>query len=101
MLGLEQAQLDFIDLPVSALTFGGVALAGIPGEPFSEIGRQIREGSPFPVTCTCCLTNGSFGYYPTRQAIEEGGYDTVNTKLIKGTAEQLGETAVELLNELA
>lgn len=97
---LEQDGLDYIDLPVTALRFGGVALAGIPGEPFSEIGRKIREGAHFPVTCTCCLTNGSFGYFPDQQAIGEGGYDTINTKLIKGTAEQLADTAVELLRRL-
>ena len=69
-------------LRAAYMTFGGIAFAGIPGEPFSEIGRMIREGSPFPLTCTCCLTNGSFGYYANKQAVEEGGYDTINTKLV-------------------
>jgi len=97
---LEQLKQDVIDLPVSVVVFCGVALAGIPGEPFSEIGRSIRENSPFPVTCTCCLTNGSYGYFANLTAIEEGGYDTVNTKLVPGTAEQLADAAIRLLNDI-
>lgn len=97
---LEQDQLDYMDAPVTVLAFCGVALAGIPGEPFSEFGRDIREASPFPVTCTCCLANGGLGYFPNLQAIEEGGYDTVNGKFVPGAGELLAETAVQLLAEL-
>lgn len=97
---LEQEQLDWVDMPVTVLAFCGLALAGIPGELFSEVGRTIREGSPFPVTCTCSLTNGNCGYLPDLQAIEEGGYDTVCTDLAPGCAELLADTAIELLKKL-
>lgn len=101
VLGLERDGLDYIDIPVTVVTFCGLALAGIPGEPFSEIGRTIREASSFPVTCTCCLTNGTFGYFPDTIALEEGGYDTVNGKFLPGVSEELAKTAVELLAQLA
>lgn len=97
---LEQEQLDYLDLPVTVLTAGGFAVVGIPGEPFSEVGRSIRDASPYPMTCVCCLTNGSFGYFANKAAIEEGGYDTINTKLVKGTTEALAESAISQLQAL-
>ncbi|MBQ9974249.1 MAG: hypothetical protein IJP02_04735 [Oscillospiraceae bacterium] len=100
VLGLEEEELDYIDTPLTVLSFGGLALAGVPGEPFSEFGREVREQSKFPITCTCCLTNGSLGYFANRPAIEEGGYDTVNGKFVPGAFETLRDTAIEMLNGL-
>ena len=97
---LEQEQLGYLDLPVMVITVGGLAFVGIPGEPFSEVGRSIRDASPYPMTCVCCLTNGSFGYFANKAAIEEGGYDTINTKFVKGTTEALAESAISQLQAL-
>lgn len=75
MLLLANGPKSF-ELPLSAIAIGdSVAFAGIPGEPFSEIGRAVREGSPFAMTICTCLTNGSCGYFPVASAYEEGGYE--------------------------
>jgi len=100
ILQLERLQQDFKPTAVSALTFCGVALLGIPGEPFNEIGVQVRGASKFKVTCVCCQTNGSNGYFPMDFCYDQGGYESFNTPYVKGTAEQLVETANELLASL-
>ena len=75
MLLLENGP-DSFALPLSVLALGdAVALAGIPGEPFSEIGRAVRDRSPFRMTVCTCLTNGSCGYFPVASAYAEGGYE--------------------------
>ena len=75
MLLLENGP-DSFALPLSVLALGdAVALAGIPGEPFSEIGRAVRDSSPFRMTVCTCLTNGSCGYFPVASAYAEGGYE--------------------------
>ena len=75
MLLLEDGP-DSFALPLSVLALGdAVAFAGIPGEPFSEIGRAVRERSPFRMTVCTCLTNGSCGYFPVASAYAEGGYE--------------------------
>ena len=75
MLLLENGP-DSFALPLSMLALGdSVAFAGIPGEPFSEIGRAVRDGSPFRMTVCTCLTNGSCGYFPVASAYAEGGYE--------------------------
>ena len=75
MLLLEHGPTSF-GLPLSVVAIGdSVAFAGIPGEPFTEIGRAVRDRSPFRMTFCTCLTNGSCGYFPVASAYDEGGYE--------------------------
>ena len=97
---LEQEDLTYVPMTVSAVTVGGVALVGLPGEPFCEIGVQIRDHSPYPMTMVCCLTNGCEGYYPTEEAFDQGGYEPGGTKFPRGIAEILRDTAEELLQKV-
>ncbi len=97
---LERDNQDYISTFVSAIAFCGFALAGIPGEPFNEVGIQIRKNSKFPATCVSCQANGCHGYYPTANAYDQGGYEAYNTPYVKGTAEQLADTADQLLATL-
>ena len=75
-------------------------IVGFPGEPFNEIGQQVRKNSKFPITLTLALSNGSHGYFPTAEGHDEGGYESYNTPYVKGTAEQMADTADELLKTL-
>lgn len=97
---LEEGKQDFVPMILSAVTVGGLALVGFPGEPFCEIGVQTREASPYPMTMACCLTNGCEGYYPTIEAFEQGGYEPGGTRFPKGIAEILRDAAVELLQQI-
>lgn len=97
---LEKYEQDYIDFPVSAIAFCGVAFVGMPGEPFCEVGRQVRGNSNYPMTFVACQTNGCYGYFPTAQAYDDGGYEPRNTRYVRGTAEQLADTADALLAEL-
>ena len=85
-------------LPLSMVALGdSVAFAGIPGEPFSGIGREVRTASPFKMTICTCLTNGSCGYFPMESAYAEGGYEakssifasTVAADIVAGLAAML------------
>lgn len=97
---LEANQLDYKDTAVCGITFCGAALVGMPGEPFNEVGKQVRGNSKFPVTCLMCNANGAYGYFPTAEGHDQGGYESYNTPYIKGTAEKLADTADALLAEL-
>ncbi|MBQ2755918.1 MAG: neutral/alkaline non-lysosomal ceramidase N-terminal domain-containing protein [Oscillospiraceae bacterium] len=91
---------DYFDLPLTAVGFGNIIYLGIPGEPFTAIGKGIKAGSPFEFTCPCCLTNGSIGYFPTMDAYVEGGYEARTSNFAAGVAENIIEGAVALLKEL-
>lgn len=100
IVALEKAQEDYRSTAVSAIAFCGLCLVGLPGEPFNEVGVQIRGNSKFPVTCCLCQANGCHGYYPTAEAYDQGGYESYNTPYVKGTAEQLADTADRLVASL-
>ena len=97
---LDLAQLKEVPMTVSAVSVGGLAFLGIPGEPFCEIGKSIRDNSPYAVTFVCCQTNGCEGYYPTAEAYDQGGYEPRNTRFPKGIGEILMDTADGVLQKL-
>lgn len=83
-----------------ALRVGDLGVVGIPGEPFVELGLEIKRRSPFPQTCVIELANDTVGYLPTRKAFGEGGYEVVSSPYAPGAGEQLVEAAVKLLEGL-
>ena len=59
-----------------AIQLGDTALVTLPFEVLVEIGLEIKEKSPFPHTIFVGLANGAFGYLPTPEQHELGGYET-------------------------
>lgn len=100
ILTLEKSGMEYLHTQVCAIAFCGVVFAGFPGEPFNELGKQVRRNSKFPFTCTLALSNGSPGYFPTAQGHAEGGYESYNTPYVAGTAEQMADTLDALVAEL-
>jgi hypothetical protein len=105
----EGGLADHVLGDLQAVSLGNeVALLGVPGELFSEIGMQLKERSPVPFTCVCAYTNGSLGYLPSRRAIEEGGYEVSDAYKLYGfpacfhpdTEEMLYREAADLLASL-
>lgn len=89
MLMLADGPKSF-ELPLSAVSLGdAIAFAGLPGEPFSEIGRDVRARSQFRMTIATCLTNGSCGYFPVASAYAEGGYEARSSVFDRSTAQAL------------
>ncbi len=87
------------ELILTAISAGGVAFAGFPGEPFTEVGRAIKAKTKFELTIPVGGANGYEAYYPTKEAFTEGGYEVAGAELVEGTAEKLVETSVEMINK--
>lgn len=73
----------------------------LPGEVFVEHGLAIKKASPFRTTLVIELANDVPAYIPTRKALAEGSYETVNSRLQPGGGEMMVEAAVEILKQLA
>jgi neutral ceramidase len=93
---LENGPDTFV-LPLGAVSFGDICIAAIPGEPFTDIGRGIKEQSSFEMTLVCCCANGYEGYFPTRSAYDEGGYEARSSKFKPGVAEAIVDGSVNLI----
>ena len=100
MVDLEHGPATF-ELPVSTIAIGeGLAFAGFPGEPFTELGRSLKTRSRFRVTVPCCLVNGSRGYLPTSEVYAYGGYEARNSRFKPGVGEILRDALAEDLESL-
>jgi len=85
---------------IQAIRIGDCGLVSFPGEAFVEIGFGIKRRSPFHRTYFVGYTNGSVGYLPTAEAIDEGGYEAIQTRFTSQAATMMEEAAVGLLDEL-
>jgi len=93
---------ETIPLEVQVFRLGrDVAVVGLPGEVFVELGLAIKQASPFAVTLVVELSSENPAYVPTRKAFAEGSYETVNSIIAPGGGEKLVEAAVRLLKSLA
>lgn len=91
---------DFYTYPMTAISIGGLSIVGITGEPFTEIGRRVAEASPFDFTMLACLSNAMTTYFPTSDALREGGYEAVTSSVGIGADDVIVYTARDILAEL-
>ncbi|MBQ8408917.1 MAG: hypothetical protein IJY39_08645 [Clostridia bacterium] len=99
MVRLEHGPESF-PMTFSAISLGNVAFFGIPGEPFNGIGRSVKESEGWDMVLPTCLTNGSEGYFPMKDAYDEGGYEARSSNFKSGVAELIIEIGKEMLGEL-
>lgn len=99
IMGLEPMPPEK-ELYLTALSVGEWVVAGLPGEPFTEIGKAIKAGSKFTLTMPSCCSNGYEGYFPMSECFDEGGYEVRTARFVKGTAEKVIEGSLELVNSL-
>ena len=88
------------DFNLTVGRLGNVAVVGIGGEVFSELGLAIKKGSPFPHTLIITHCNGAAGYVPTKEAYHEGGYEVTSSHFAPEAADELVQEALRLLREL-
>ena len=98
---LEMAKApDAFDLMLSAVTIGNVAIVGIPGEPFNGVGVALQQTPGWDLALTCCLTNGYEGYFPMKDAYDEGGYEARHSRYKAGVAENIIHESIALLESM-
>lgn len=92
---------EFYEIPVYGLKIGDLAFIGFAGEPFCEIGIRVKAASQMPMTVTSCCTNGSWGYFPTKEAFAvEGGYERNSSRFAHNLEDVLVETAGKIIEQM-
>lgn len=99
MLRLEHGPESF-EMELSGIAIGDVMMLGIPGEPFTGVGRSLKDTEGWELVIPTCNTNGKQGYFPMKEAYDEGGYEAGNSNFRAGVAEQIIEEGKELMTEL-
>lgn len=94
---------DEVSIKLQVLRIGGLAIASIPGEPFAEIGLDVKRRSlSAESTFVVGLANGYYGYIPTPEQHRLGGYETWRSRwsyLEVGASTKIIDTLAEMLNE--
>jgi len=67
---------ETVEIILQAFRVGDLGVCAIPFEVFVEIGLELKEKSPFGQTMVLSHANGSYGYLPTVQQHQWGGYET-------------------------
>ncbi len=73
---MQEKWPERVDVVIQTLRIGDLGIAAIPFETFAEIGLEIKAKSSFKSTFTIELANGNYGYLPTPEQHELGGYET-------------------------
>ena len=100
-------QIDRADEPihgeVQVLRLGDAALVGWPGEPFVELGLEVKARAVAPYAFVVGYANGYLGYFATPAAWEQGGYEVGHGPWARAgpaAGAMLVEKGLELIEEL-
>jgi hypothetical protein len=88
---------------VQVFRLGRMAVAGLSGMPFVELGLAVKARSPFWGTVVAANANAYLGTVATRAAFDHGGYETWPARsqpVGPGGGEFMAEEAAALLAEL-
>ncbi len=96
---LENAP-DALTTLLSIVKIGSIALVGLPGEPFSGVGIELKKTEGYDMILPCCNTNAKEGYFPMKDSYDEGGYEAATSPFKSGCAELLINKGKEYLREL-
>ena len=99
MVKLENSPKNKI-MGMKGLRLGNIALVGVPGEPFTEIGERIKAIGGFDLIMPCALTNGYEGYFPSKEAYGEGGYEARTSVFKDSVSDIIVQTADKILKKL-
>jgi neutral ceramidase len=98
---LESRHGEPFDAEVQVVAIGGqLAIVGLPGEMFVELGLALKQDSPFPITIGTELANGALSYIPNQQAYAQGAYEVAASWLEPGSGEALIRSALSQLDKL-
>jgi len=107
--GALAAELSEVAGPSYPYFFTGIrigndfAMVTNPDELFCEFGLGIKKQSPFKYTMVVEQTNGAYGYVPTAQAFNDGGYETwfgEHSQLTTRAGDIIEKESVGILNDL-
>jgi hypothetical protein len=87
---------------IQTVRIGDLAICALPFEVLVEIGLQLKAESPAGDTFVVELANGGYGYLPTPEQHEFGGYETwLTTNKVQFDASTiLVDNLLEMLNEI-
>ena len=103
MYYVSRPEPEYSDLPVQCIKIGDTLIACLPGEVYTEFGREIKKNSPFKNTIVVENCNTYCGYIPTKEVFDPERDDLYETSLCYHSCHvpEAGEMIVKKALELA
>jgi hypothetical protein len=104
-LNIKQAEIEKnsnnkIKVDIEGIRIGDFILVSFPGEPFAQVGLNIKERSPYQNTFLAGYSNGYIHYAPTANSYKEWGYEVMNCILDPGWQAIYENEIEKLINNL-
>jgi len=97
----EEVQSTTVPVNITVARIGDdVAFVGFNVEMLTEIGMEIKSGSPYKHTFVITHCNGSSGYLPPAELYKEGGYEISSTRFEIGSSDMVVKKALRMLYDL-
>jgi len=87
----------FAETQVQVLQIGPLALAAMPGEPFTRTVLDIKARSPAQTTAVVSYANDYRGYFPDAPSIAAGTYEALTSPSDESAAYQMTQAVLALL----
>jgi hypothetical protein len=81
------------------IRLNGIVLVGVPGEPFAQLGRAIKDQAGAEQVFVIGYANDDIGYIPAAEEYERGGYEIDEAYKYYGYPAALAPDAAELFLE--
>jgi len=94
---------DLAEVPIQAVRLGPLGMAVLPGEVFVHWGLTIKKWSPAPYSMVVELANDTFGYTPTIEQAERGGYGAMpilSRQLEASAGRIMSDEVLRMMNQL-
>jgi hypothetical protein len=85
---IDMVDADPVRIPLTLMTVGDIALAGVAGELFTEIGMGVKAQSPFGKTMVVTNLPDGVGYIPSDRAYTLPSEKAIDNRLKPGCADQ-------------
>jgi len=85
---------------ILGIRLGDCVLISAPVEALTEIGRRIKNASPYEKTFIAAFSNGYMHYGAPAHAYNNGGYETIECMLAEGWQDIYEKAAAEVISKL-
>jgi hypothetical protein len=75
LVNFHDSKPESYAVPLQAFRMGDIFICAIPGEPFVEIGLELKDAVSSGTVVPVALANGYFGYIPLEGCFDRGGYE--------------------------
>ncbi len=91
------------EVPIQAMRLGPLGIAALPGEIFVHWGLTIKHWSPASYSMVVELANDTFGYVPTIEQAQRGGYGALpilSRRLEASAGRIMSDEILRMMNQL-